>query len=88
MPLIPTGNPPALIGYYLGGASLSPLVGIFPGLPAIILGGVGISKAQANSSAGGMGHAITAIVLGLIGVLVQVGIFLFFGSVVLSEFSP
>ena len=87
MPLIPTGNPPALIGYYLGVASLIPLVGILTGLPAIILGGVGISKAQANSSAGGMGHAITAIVLGLIGVLVHVGIFLFFGTVVPSEFS-
>ena len=86
MPIIPTGNPSALIGYYLGVASLIPLVGILTGLPAIILGGVGISKAQANSSAGGMGHAITAIVLGLIGVLVHVGVFLFFGAVVLSEF--
>mgnify|MGYP001403225031 FL=1 len=87
MPIIPTGNPSALIGYYLGVASLIPLVGILTGLPAIILGGVGSSKAKANSSAGGMGHAITAIVLGLIGVLVQVGIFLFFGAVVPSEFS-
>ena len=87
MPIIPTGNPSALIGYYLGVASLIPLVGILTGLPAIILGGVGISKAKANSSAGGMGHAITAIVLGFIGVLVQVGIFLFFGTVVPSEFS-
>tara|TARA_B100000686_G_scaffold10550_1_gene10604 strand:+ start:525 stop:791 length:267 start_codon:yes stop_codon:yes gene_type:complete len=87
MPIIPTGNPSALIGYYLGVASLIPLVGILTGLPAIILGGVGISKAKANSSAGGMGHAITAIVLGLIGLLVQVGIFLFFGAVFLSEFS-
>ena len=87
MPIIPTGNPSALIGYYLGVASLIPLVGILTGLPAIILGGVGISKAKANSSAGGMGHAITAIVLGLIGVLVQVGIFLFLGTVVPSEFS-
>ena len=86
MPIIPTGNPSALIGYYLGVASLIPLVGILTGLPAIILGGVGISKAKANSSAGGMGHAITAIVLGLIGVLVHVGIFLFFGAVVFSEF--
>ena len=87
MPIIPTGNPSALIGYYLGVASLIPLVGILTGLPAIILGGVGSSKAKANSSAGGMGHAITAIVLGLIGLLVQVGIFLFFGAVFLSEFS-
>ena len=87
MPIIPTGNPSALIGYYLGVASLIPLVGILTGLPAIILGGVGISKAQANSSAGGMGHAITAIVLGLIGVLVQVGIFLFYGPAFLSDFS-
>ena len=76
-----------MIGYYLGVASLIPLVGILTGLPAIILGGVGISKAKANSSAGGMGHAITAIVLGLIGVLVQVGIFLFYGPAFLSDFS-
>ena len=79
MPLIPTGNPPALIGYYLGGASLIPLLGLVTGLPAIILGAVGISKANANSGAGGLGHAITAIVLGVIGLVISVGILWFFG---------
>ena len=85
MPLIPTGNPAALIGYYLGVASLIPLVGVITGLPAIVLGAVGISKAKANSAAGGLGHAITAIVLGGIGLLISVGILSVFGFAFFSR---
>ena len=85
MPMIPTGNPAALIGYYLGVASLIPLLGLVTGLPAIILGAVGISKANANSGAGGLGHAITAIVLGVIGLVISVGFLLFGGLAVFSR---
>ncbi|MEE3368516.1 MAG: hypothetical protein VX346_04140 [Planctomycetota bacterium] len=85
MPMIPTGNPAALIGYYLGVASLIPLLGIVTGLPAIILGGVGISKAKANSGAGGLGHAIAAIVLGALGLVISAAILSFVGLAVLSR---
>jgi hypothetical protein len=70
MPLIPTGNPMALVGYYLGVGSLIPCLGAVLSLPAIICGIIGAVKANANPQVGGMGHAITAIVLGLFGQLV------------------
>lgn len=69
MPLIPTDNPVALIGYYLGVASLIPVLGIATALPAIICGIIGIVKARSEPQAGGMGHAITAVVLGVGGPL-------------------
>ena len=67
MPIIPTKNPMALIGYYLGVASLIPILGCFLAPIAVIMGIVGALKANSNPQAGGMGHAITAIVLGIIG---------------------
>ena len=75
MPLIPTGNPMALVGYYLGVGSLIPLLGGVLSLPAIICGIVGVVKANSNPQAGGMGHAITAIVLGLFGQLIWVALY-------------
>ena len=72
MPLIPTGNPMALVGYYLGVASLIPVLGAVLSLPAVICGIIGAVKANSNPQAGGMGHAITAIVLGLFGQLLWV----------------
>ena len=78
MPLIPGENPFALIGYYLGIFSLIPLVGFVLCVPAIICGVFGIVKARANPAIGGMGHAITAVVLGLIGPWVVPGIFYVF----------
>jgi len=67
MAVIPTGNPAALIGYYLGIASIIPCLGFVTALPAIICGIIGIIKANSNPAGGGMGHAITAVVLGFIG---------------------
>ncbi len=67
MAIIPAKNPMALIGYYLGVGSLVPVLGLLVALPAIICGVVGVVKANANPQVGGMGHAITAIVLGIVG---------------------
>jgi len=67
MPIIPKDNPMALIGYYVGMASLIPCLGCITGPIAIILGIIGAIKANSNPAIGGMGHAITAIVLGLVG---------------------
>ena len=74
MPMIPTKNPAALIGYYLGIVSLIPILGFVLGLPAIICGVIGAIKASSDKQAGGMGHAITAIVLGVVGPLLWVGL--------------
>ena len=43
--MIPTGNPPALIGYYLGIASIVPFVW-WLSIPAVLLGALGIAKAK------------------------------------------
>lgn len=67
MALIPTKNPMALVGYYLGVGSLIPLLGLVLALPALICGIVGVVKAKASPEIGGMGHAITAIVLSIVG---------------------
>lgn len=76
MALIPTGNPMALVGYYLGVGCLIPVLGAILALPAIICGIVGVIKANSTPPAGGMGHAITAIVLGLFGQLVWVALYM------------
>ena len=62
--LIPYRNPNALIGYYVGVFSLIPCVGLLLGPAAIILGWLGVRYRNKHPTAGGMGHAITALVLG------------------------
>ena len=64
MALIPTKNPPALIGYYLGIFALIPCVGLLLGPAAIICGVIGMRRAKRNPAIEGVGHAVTAIVLG------------------------
>ena len=68
--LIPTENKPALFSYYLGFLSLLPAIGIIAGPAAIILGFMGISKANNVRRAGGKGHAITGLLLGAAGFLI------------------
>ncbi|MGI8981913.1 MAG: hypothetical protein ACR2FY_21995 [Pirellulaceae bacterium] len=53
-----------------------PVLGAILALPAIICGIVGVIKANSTPPAGGMGHAITAIVLGLFGQLVWVALYM------------
>jgi hypothetical protein len=74
MAVIPTKNAPALIGYYLGIFSLVPCIGLILSIPAIICGILGIAKANAEPEAEGMGHAIAALVLGLISLLLYGGL--------------
>ena len=70
MALIPTNNPASLIGYYLGIASIIPFLNCLTAIPAIVCGIIGIIKAKQNPAAGGMGHSIAAICLGLFGPLI------------------
>ena len=72
MPLIPSKNPTALIGYYLGIGCLIPLLGFALAIPALVCGIIGVVKASAKPEVGGKGHAITAIVLSIVGPLAWV----------------
>ncbi|MCI0676250.1 MAG: hypothetical protein L0Y42_10815 [Phycisphaerales bacterium] len=62
--MIPYKNPPALVGYYLAIFSLLPMVGIVLGIPAVILGIIGLRKRMKEPAARGMAHAWIAIILG------------------------
>ncbi|MFO0876740.1 MAG: hypothetical protein U0840_05150 [Gemmataceae bacterium] len=64
--LIPYKNPKALTGYYLSVFSLIPCAGLFLGPAAFILGILGMRYRNQNPTAGGMAHAIVALVLGFI----------------------
>jgi hypothetical protein len=62
--LIPYRNPLALVGYYLGVFSLIPILGLLLGPAAVVLGILGIRHRAKYPQSHGMGHAITALVLG------------------------
>lgn len=67
--IIPYKNPPALIGYYLGVFSLIPCIGFLIGIPALILGIVGLKKSKEAPGSKGKAHAWTAIILGSIAIV-------------------
>jgi hypothetical protein len=62
--IIPYKNPAALIGYYLSVASLIPLVGVLLGIPAVIMGIIGLRRRTRDPKIKGMAHAWVAIILG------------------------
>lgn len=62
--VIPYKNMPALLAYYLGLASLLPCVGILFGIPAFVLGILGLRKRAQNPAVKGSVHAWIGIVLG------------------------
>lgn len=81
--MIPYKNVPALISYYLGILSLLPFIGILPGIPALILGIMGLMKRARDPRARGSVHAWIGIVLGGGATLLWGGLLLLFvvGSV-------
>ncbi len=62
--VIPYKNPSALIAYYLGLFSLLPLIGLFLGIPAFILGIKGLKDRKKNPAIKGSVHAWIGIVMG------------------------
>jgi hypothetical protein len=62
--IIPYKNPKALVGYYLGVFSLIPVAGLLLGPAAMVLGVLGLRDRRRNPQLHGLGHAITALVLG------------------------
>jgi hypothetical protein len=67
--LIPYKNAMALAAYYCGVFGLIPCLGIVPEILGIVFGVIGVRQANANPRVRGMGHAITGIVLGSLGLL-------------------
>ena len=74
--VIPYKNKCALIGYYMGIASLIPCIGPFFGIAAAILGIIGLINKSKNPAIRGSVHAIVAIVLGLGSILVHLLLFI------------
>lgn len=62
--IIPTGNPKALVAYYLGVFSAIPCIGAPLGLVGLILGILGLKYARANPGAKGKVHAWIGILAG------------------------
>jgi Domain of unknown function (DUF4190) len=64
--IIPYRNGMALASYYCGVFSLIPCLWGTLSILAIVFGFIGLGKAKERPEAGGKGHCITGIVLGII----------------------
>jgi hypothetical protein len=64
--LIPYKNPLGLFAYYTGVFSFIPCAGLALGPTALILGILGVRYRNKYPTAGGLGHAISGIVMGSI----------------------
>jgi hypothetical protein len=73
---IPYKNPLALIAYYIGVFAFIPCAGLLLGPAALVLGILGIRYRNKHPTAGGLGHAITGVVLGSLTTLANWGIVL------------
>ncbi|MCW5947670.1 MAG: DUF4190 domain-containing protein [Fimbriimonadales bacterium] len=82
--LIPTKNPFALAGYYVGVFSLIPCAGLVLGPLAIIFGVLGLRQVKQIRGLPGTGHSITAIVLGSITLVANIAAIV----VILSSGAP
>ena len=78
--IIPYKNGMALGAYYCGVFGLIPFLGFLLGLIAIVLGILGLSAAAKRPKAGGKGHAITGIILGVIDLVLWPILFFVFRS--------
>jgi hypothetical protein len=72
--LIPYKNPLGLIAYYAGVFSFIPCAGLALGPTALILGILGVRYRNKHPTAGGLGHAISGIVMGSITSLANWGL--------------
>jgi hypothetical protein len=73
---IPYKNPLALIAYYVGVFAVIPCAGLLLGPAALVLGIMGIRYRNKHPTAGGLGHAITGVVLGSLTTLANWGFIL------------
>ena len=75
--LIPYKNPLGLFAYYTGVFSFIPCAGLALGPTALILGIMGVRYRNKHPTAGGLGHAISGIVMGTLTTLANYGVILF-----------
>ena len=83
--VVPYTNPMALAGYYCGFGSLLPALGCLLGPLAIVLGIMGVIKVRKNPEVHGTAHAITGILLGLLGGTVMSAIWIGLGYVAFKK---
>lgn len=76
--MIPTGNPDALWGYYLGIGSLPCVLGLFVAPFAFVKSVRGWKAYKKNPEIHGAFHSVTGIVLATIGTLINIGIVVMF----------
>ena len=67
--IVPYKNPPALTSYYLGLFSIFPVIGLFLGIAALVLGTKGMKMVREYPEAKGKAHAGIGIGCGLVGLL-------------------
>jgi hypothetical protein len=71
---IPYKNPMGLTAYYLGVFSFIPCLGLALGPAALIFGILGVRYRKRHPTAGGVGHAISGIVMGSLTSLANFGV--------------
>lgn len=64
--LVPSKNLSAVLAYYFGVFSAVPLVGCVLGIPAVVLGFLGLDRAAKLREAKGGAHAWAGVMLGLL----------------------
>ena len=69
--LIPYRNVPALIAYYTGLFSLCPVIGLPLAITALVLGVMGLKKRRRQPEVKGAAHAWVGIVVGTLGLLIN-----------------
>jgi hypothetical protein len=75
--MIPTGNKPSLVAYYASIGSLIPLLGIVPGVIAIVFGVKGVRLVRRHPEVRGGIHAWFGLILGGVFTLVWIAALLF-----------
>lgn len=86
--IIPTANPKALTGYYVGCGSIIPCLGLVLGPIAIFLGVAGLKAARENPQLPGKAHAITGILAGTVGFLYNLALTLIFVFAFFAQRAP
>ncbi len=84
--MIPLKNKPALVGYYLGIASLLPILGILFAPFAFVLGIMGLRKFKQNPHVKGHVHAWLGIIFGGVVGLINLGCSLLYGAMMFDMF--
>jgi hypothetical protein len=73
---IPYKNPKSLVAYYCGVFALVPCLGLILGPIALVFGILAWKVYNKHATAGGLGHAITGVILGLLTSLANYGVLL------------